>query len=74
MTPIEIIALTIGISLLIAWFLHNKALNEDYNYYRLTGEHLYDPKKLEERGKILFWVSIGNFVLALLNLFYMFFK
>lgn len=69
MTPIEIITLTVGISLLIALFLHKKALNEDYNFYLLTGEHLYDPQGLEERGKILLWVAKGNLILALLNLF-----
>jgi hypothetical protein len=74
MTPIEIITLTVGISLLIALFLHKKALNEDYNYYRLTGEHLYDPQGLEERGKILLWVANGNLILALFNLLYLFFK
>lgn len=74
MTPIEIITLTVGISLLIAWFLHNKALNEDYNYYRLTGEHLYDPQGLEEREKILFWVAVCNLVLVLFNSLYLFFK
>lgn len=74
MTPIGIITLTVGITLLIALFLHDKALNEDYNYYRLTGEHLYDPQGLEERGNILYRIAIGNLILAWLNLFYTFFK
>lgn len=74
MTPIEIITLTVGISLLIALFLHKKALNEDYNFYRLTGEHLYNPQSLKERGKILLWVAKGNLILALFNLLYLFFK
>ena len=74
MTPIEIITSTVGISLLIALYYHKKDWDDDFEFLCTFGEHLYDPKKLEERGKILFWVSIGNFVLALLNLFYMFFK
>lgn len=73
MTPI-IITLLVSIALLIALFLHQKALNEDYNCYCLTGKHLYDPKKLKEREEILFWGSIGNLVLALLTLLYLFFK
>lgn len=74
MTPIEIITLTVGISLLIALFLHQKALNEDYNCYCLTGKHLYDQDKLKERENTLFWVAVCNFVLALLDLLYLFFK
>lgn len=74
MTLIKIITLTVGIMLLIALFLHQKALNEDYNCYCLTGKHLYDQEKLKERGNILFRIATGNLVLALLNLFYMFFK
>lgn len=74
MTPIEIITLTVGISLLIALFLHQKALNDDYNFYRLTGKHLYDQDKLKERGNTLFWVAFCNLFLAFGNLFYMFFK
>ena len=74
MTLISIITLLVSIMLLIAWFLHNKALNEDYNYYRLTGEHLYDPQGLEEREKILFWVAFCNLVLVLVNSLYLSFK
>ena len=74
MTPIEIITLTVGISLLIALFLHQKALNDDYNCYYLTGKHLYDQEKLKERGNTLFWVAVCNLFLALANLVYTFFK
>ena len=74
MTPISIITLLVSIMLLIALYYHTKDLNEDFEFFCMYGEHLYDPKGLEERGNILFWVSIGNLVLALLNLFYFFFK
>lgn len=74
MTPIEIITSTVGISLLIALFLHQKALNEDYNCYCLTGKHLYDQDKLKERGNTLFWVAFCNLFLALGNLVYTFSK
>ena len=74
MTPIEIITLTFGVLFIIALFLHQKALNEDYNCYCLTGKHLYDQDKLKERGNTLFWVAVCNFLLALFNLFYVFFK
>lgn len=74
MTPVSIITLLISIMLVIALYYHDKDLKEDYNYYCLTGEHLYDQEKLKERENILFWVSIGNLILASLNLFYIFFK
>ena len=74
MTPISIITLFVSITLLIALFLHQKALNEDYNCYYLTGKHLYDQDKLKEREKILFWVAVCNLVLVLFNSLYLFFK
>ena len=74
MAVISVITLVVAIVLLIALYNHKKDLDDNFEFLCTFGEHLYDPKKLEERGKILFWVSIGNFVLALLNLFYMFFK
>ena len=74
MTLISIITLLVSIMLLIALFLHQKTLNEDYNCYCLTGKHLYDPKKLKERGNTLFWVAVCNLFLALGNLVYTFFK
>lgn len=74
MTPIEIITLTVGISLLIAVFLHKKALNEDFEFFCLHGEHLYNPQNLKERGKILLWVAKSNLILALFNLLYLIIK
>lgn len=74
MTPIGIITLTVGITLLIALFLHKKALNKDFEFFCLYGEHLYNPQNLKERGNILFRIATGNLVLALLNLFYIYFK
>jgi hypothetical protein len=74
MSLISIITLFVSITLLISLFLHKKALNEDYNYYCLTGKHLYDQEKLKEYENILFWAAICNLILALLNLFYFFFK
>ena len=74
MSLISIITLLVSIMLLIALFLHKKNLNEDYNYYRLTGEHLYDPQGLEEREKILFWVAVCHLVLVLFNSLYLSFK
>lgn len=74
MTPISIITLLVSIALLIALYYHKKDLNDDFEFLCTFGEHLYDPKKLEERENILFGIAIGNLVLALLNLFYIFFK
>lgn len=74
MTLIKFITLTVGNTLLISLFLHKKALNEDYNYYCLTGKHLYDQEKLKEYENILFWVAVCNLIFALLNLFYTFLK
>lgn len=74
MTPIIIITLLVSIMLLIALYYHEKDLNEDFEFFWTYGEHLYNPQNLKKRGKILFWVSIGNLILALLNLFYIFFK
>lgn len=74
MTPIGIITLTVGILLLIALFLHQKALYEDYNCYCLTGKHLHDQEKLKERGSTLFWVAVCNLFLALGNLVYTFLR
>ena len=74
MTLISIITLLVSIMLLIALYYHKKDLDDNFEFLCTFGEHLYDPKKLKERGKILFWVSIGNLILALLNLFYFFFK
>lgn len=74
MTPISIITLFVSITLLISLYYHKKDLNDDLEFLWMYGEHLYDPKGLEERGNILFWVSIGNFFLALFNLLYLFFK
>lgn len=74
MTPISFITLPVSIMLLIALFLHKKALNEDFEFFCLYGEHLYNPQNLKERGNILYRIAISNLVLALLNLFYIFFK
>lgn len=74
MTLISIITLLVSITLLIAWFLHNKALNDDFEFFCSYGEHLYNPQNLKERENILFWVSIGNLVLVLFNSLYLFFK
>lgn len=74
MSPIGFITLLVSIMILIALFLHEEYLKDDFEFFRLYGEHLYNPQNLKKRGKILFWVSIGNFALALLNLFYFFFK
>ena len=74
MTLISIITLRVSIMLLIAVYYHNKDLNDDFEFFCLYGEHLYDPQGLEERKKILFWVAVCNLVLVLFNLFYIFFK
>ena len=74
MTLIKIITLTVGIMLLIALYYHKKDLNDNFEFLCTFGEHLYDPKKLEERGKILFWVAVCNLFLALGNLVYTFSK
>lgn len=74
MTLISIITLLVSIMLLIALYYHKKDLDDNFEFLCEYGEHLYDPQGLKERGNILFWVSIGNFVLALLNLFYYFSK
>lgn len=74
MTLISIITLLGSIMPLIALYYHKTDLNDDYNYYCLTGKHLYDPQGLKERGNILFRIAIGNLILVLLNLFYFFFK
>lgn len=72
MTPISIITLLVSIMLLIDLYLYKKDLKDDFEFLCEYGEHLYDPQGLKERGNILFWVSIGNFVLALLNFLYVF--
>ena len=74
MTPISIITLFVSIALLIALYHHKKDLEIDFEFLCTFGEHLYDPQGLKERGNILFRIAIGNLVLALLNLFYFFFK
>lgn len=74
MTPIEIITLTVGISLLIDLYHHEKDLKDDFEFLCTYGEHLYNPQDLKEREKILFWVAVCNFIVALLNLLYLFFK
>ena len=74
MSLISFITMLVSIMLPIGLFLHEKALNDDYNCYRLTGEHLYDQDKLKERGNILFWVAVCNLFLALGNLVYTFSK
>ena len=74
MIQISIITWLFSVTLLIALYYHKKEWDDDFEFLCTFGEHLYDPKKLEERGNTLFWVAIGNFVLALLNLFYIFFK
>ena len=74
MIQISIITQLFLVTLLIALYYHKKDLEDDFKFLCEYGEHLYDPQGLKERGNILFWVSIGNFALALLNLFYMFFK
>lgn len=74
MTLISIITLLVSIALLIALYYHTKDFEDDFEFLCMFGEHLYDPKKLEERGNILLRVSIGNLILALLNLSYFFFK
>jgi hypothetical protein len=74
MTLISIITLLVSIALLIALYYHEKDLNEDFEFFCLYGEHLYDQEKLKERGKILLWVANGNLILALFNLLYLFFK
>lgn len=74
MTPIIIITLLFSILLLIALYYHNKDLNDDFEFFCLYGEHLYNPQSLKERGKILLWVAKGNLILALFNLFYLLFK
>ena len=74
MTLISIITLLVSIMLLIALYYHNKDLNDDFEFFCLYGEHLYNPQGLEEREKILFWVAVCNLVLVLFNLFYIFFK
>ena len=74
MSLISIITLLVSITLLIALYYHNKDLKDDYNYYCLTGKHLYDQDKLKERGNTLFWVAVCNLFLALGNLVYTFSK
>jgi hypothetical protein len=74
MTPIIIITLLVSIMLLIALYYHNKDLNDDFEFFCLYGEHLYDQEKLKKREKILFLVVVCNFVFVLLNLLYLFFK
>ena len=74
MSLISFITLLVSIMLLIALCYHKKDLEDDFKFFRAYGEHLYDPKKLEERGKILFWVAVCNLFLALGNLVYTFSK
>lgn len=74
MTPIEIITLIVGILLLIDLYLYKKDLKDDFEFFCLTGKHLYDPQNLKEREKLLFWVAVCNLVLSLFNSLYLFFK
>lgn len=74
MTPISIITLLVSIMLLIALYYHKKDLEDDWEFFWTYGENLYDPQYLKERGNILYRIAIGNLILALLNLFYVFFK
>lgn len=74
MSLISIITLLVSIMLSIALYYHEKDLKDDFEFFCSYGEHLYNPQNLKKRGNILFWVSIGNLILALLNLFYVFFK
>lgn len=71
MTYITIITLAVGIMLLTALHLYKKDIEEDFEFFHLYGEHLYDQNELKQRGKFLFWVSIGNALLAIGNLFYL---
>lgn len=74
MTPISIFTLLVSIMLLIALYYYEKDLKDDFEFFCSYGERLYDQEKLKERGNILFWVSIGNLVLALFNLLYLIIK
>lgn len=74
MSLISFITLLVSVVLLIALYYHKKDLDYNFEFLCTFGEQLYDPKKLKERGKKLFWVAICNLILALLNLFYFFFK
>lgn len=70
MIQISIITWLFSVTLLIALYYHKKDLDDDFEFLCEHGEHLYDPRGLEERGKILFWVSIGNLILALFHVFF----
>ena len=74
MTLISIITLLVSIMLLIALFLHKKALNNDFVFFCLFGKHLNNKEKLKEREKALFLVAVCNFVFILLNLLCLIFK
>lgn len=74
MTPISIFTLLVSIMLLIALYYYEKDLKDDFEFFCSYGERLYDQEKLKERGNILYWVAVCNFIIALFNLLYLFFK
>lgn len=71
MTFITITTFAVSILLLTALYLHQKDFKDYFEFYCMYGEHLYDQNELKQRGSFLFWVSIGNALLAIGNLFYL---
>lgn len=74
MSLISFITLLVSIMLFKDLYLYEKDLNDDFEFFCLHGEHLYNPQNLKERGKILLWVAKGNLILALFNLLYLIIK